>query len=55
MVGATEEVARARLEDRELLRMFQGVERLTEEDRAVVKKLLDALLMKKHIQALAAR
>jgi hypothetical protein len=55
MEGATEEVARARLEDRELVRMFQEVERLTKEDWAVVEKLQDAFLMKKHIQALAAR
>ena len=55
MEGTTGEVARARIEDRELVRMFQEVERLTEEDRVVVKKLLDAFLMKKHIHALAAR
>lgn len=55
MAGSTQEVARARLEDRELVRMFQEVETLSEEDRAVVKKLLDAFLMKKQIQAMAVR
>lgn len=51
--GSTEEAAKARFEDRELLRQFQEVEHLPEEDKAVVKKLLDAFLTKKHLQALA--
>lgn len=55
MVGATEEAARARFEDRELLRQFQEVETLPDEDQVVVKKLLDAFLTKKHIQKLAAQ
>ncbi len=55
MEGSTQEVVNARREDRELVRVFQEVETLSEEDRAVVKKLLDAFLMKKQIQALAVR
>lgn len=55
MEGSTQEVARARLEDRELVRMFKEVETLSEEDRTVVRKLLDAFRMKKQIQALAVR
>jgi len=51
--GATEEVAKAKIEDRELLRQFQEVEELPEEDKYVIKKLLDAFLTKKKIQALA--
>jgi hypothetical protein len=35
--------------------MFKEVESLPEEDKVVVKKLLDAFLTKKQIQALAAR
>jgi len=42
------------LEDRELLRQFQEVETLPDDDKAVVKKLLDAFLTKKQIQKLAA-
>lgn len=55
MEGATEEAARARFEDRELLRQFQEVEGLPDEDKVVVKKLLDAFLTKKHVQKLVAQ
>jgi len=51
--GATHEAAKARFEDRELLKQFQEVERLPDEDKSVVKKLLDAFLTKKQLQALA--
>ncbi|MDZ7923282.1 MAG: helix-turn-helix transcriptional regulator [Marinagarivorans sp.] len=51
--GTTNEAAKAKFEDRELLQQFQEVERLPEEDKHVIKKLLDAFLTKKHLQALA--
>lgn len=51
--GATGEAAKARFADRELLQQFQEVEQLPDEDKNVVKKLLDAFLTKKHLQALA--
>ena len=51
--GATDEAAKARFEDRELLKQFQEVEQLPDDDKNVVKKLLDAFLTKKHLQALA--
>jgi transcriptional regulator with XRE-family HTH domain len=51
--GATHEAAKARFEDRELLKQFQEVEQLPDEDKNVVKKLLDAFLTKKQLQALA--
>lgn len=51
--GAANEAAKARFEDRELLRQFQEVEQLPDEDKNVVKKLLDAFLTKKQLQALA--
>lgn len=51
--GATKEAAKARFEDRELLRQFQEVAHLPAEDKNVVKKLLDAFLTKKHLQTLA--
>jgi len=50
--GATEDAAKAKFEDRELLRQFQEVEHLPEEDKTVIKKLLDAFLTKKHLQSL---
>lgn len=53
--GAVEEAARARFEDRELLQQFQEIEKLPEEDKAVVKRFLDAFLTKKQLQELAAR
>jgi hypothetical protein len=49
--GATDEAAKARFEDRELLKQFREVEQLPD-DKNVVKKLLDAFLTKKHLQAL---
>ncbi|MCU7860698.1 MAG: helix-turn-helix domain-containing protein [Candidatus Thiodiazotropha sp. (ex Lucinoma kastoroae)] len=51
--GSTEDAAKAKFEDRELLRQFQEVEHLSEEDKTVVKKLLDAFLTKKQLQSLA--
>ena len=51
--GSTEDAAKAKFEDRELLRQFQEVEQLPEEDKTVVKKLLDAFLTIKHLQSLA--
>ena len=51
--GAANEAAKARFEDRELLKQFQEVEQLPDEDKNVVKKLLDAFLTKKQLQALA--
>jgi transcriptional regulator with XRE-family HTH domain len=53
--GSTEDAAKADFCDRELLRQFQQVEKLPEEDKAVVKKLLDAFLTKKQLQELATR
>lgn len=50
--GAAEEAAKARLEDRELLKQFQEVDRLPAEDKHVVKTLLDAFLTKRQVQTL---
>lgn len=51
--GAPDDAARAKFADRELLRQFQEVERLPDEDKHVVKTLLDAFLTKRHLQTLA--
>jgi hypothetical protein len=53
--GATEQAAKAKFEDSELLRQFQQVETLPEEDKIVVKKFLHAFLIKKQLEELAAR
>ncbi len=53
--GTTTDAAKAKFEDRELLLQFQEVDKLQEEDKQVVKKLIDAFLTKKHIQELASR
>jgi transcriptional regulator with XRE-family HTH domain len=50
--GAADDAARAKFADRELLKQFQEVERLPDEDKHVVKTLLDAFLTKKHLQSL---
>jgi transcriptional regulator with XRE-family HTH domain len=51
--GAADQAAKARFADRDLLRQFQEVEQLPDDDKIVIKKLLDALLIKKQLQALA--
>lgn len=53
--GTTTEAAKAKFKYRELLCQFQEVEKLPEEDKMVVKKLIEAFLTKKQIQSLAAR
>jgi len=50
--GKTNEVAKAKLEDKDLLQMFKEVESLQEDDKMVVKKLLNAFLTNKKIQEL---
>ena len=51
--GKINEVAKAKLEDKDLLQMFQEVERFPEEDKIMVKKFLDALITKRKLQGLA--
>jgi transcriptional regulator with XRE-family HTH domain len=52
--GALEDGAQAHFEDRELLLQFQQVQNLPEEDKATVKKLLDAFLFQRKVQGLSA-
>jgi transcriptional regulator with XRE-family HTH domain len=51
--GEVEDGARARFEDRELLRQFQTIQKFTDEDKLVVKKLLDAFIFQRQVQGLA--
>ena len=50
--GEKFEKARATLKDSELLRQFHDLEQLDEEDKNVVKKLIDAFITKKKLEQL---
>ena len=52
--GTPEDAAKIRLNDRELLQQFQEVEQLPDEDKDVIKRLIDAFLTKKKLQKLTA-
>jgi len=47
MDGSVNDMARARMEDQELMTQFQEVENLPEEEKKVVKIFLDAFLTKR--------
>lgn len=51
--GVAKELPSSRLEDLELRQQLLEIERLSEEDRQVVKRFLDAFLFRKRIQDLA--
>jgi len=53
--GTTEQAAKARFEDRQLLEQFQEVERLPDHDKALVKSFLDAFLFKRKVEGMTAR
>jgi hypothetical protein len=42
------------LKDAELLQQFKAVEQFTEDDKTVVKKLIDAFIVKKQLQLMAS-
>jgi len=48
--GDTEEKAKATLKDTKLLRLFKAVERLNEDDKSVVSKLINAFVFQKDTQ-----
>src|SRR4051812_18509031 len=50
--GASDEKAKAKLSDTDLINQFKAIEELDEEDRNVIKKLIDAFVTKKHLQKL---
>jgi transcriptional regulator with XRE-family HTH domain len=52
--GKTDEAAKAKLEDKDLLQMFQEIEKFPEDDKIMVKKFLDALITKRKLQTLAS-
>lgn len=51
--GTTEEAATARFEDRDLLQQFREVDQMPQEEKAFVKKLLEAVLVKWKLRELA--
>lgn len=48
-----DEKAKAKLTDPELINQFKAIEEMDEDDRNVVKKLIDAFITKKRVQKLA--
>ena len=52
--GDTNEKAKASLKDNDLLVQFKQVENLDDEDKSVVKRLIDAFIAKKQIQKIVA-
>ena len=46
LYGSAEQKANVKLSDPELIKQFKAIEAMEEEDRNVVKKLIDALLLK---------
>lgn len=50
--GATDDKAKAQLKDVELLQQFKDVEQLNDKDKAIVKTLIEAFLMRKQLQQL---
>lgn len=50
MDGADEDAAKVRFEDREFLMMFKEIENLSDEDKFVLKKIVQAFLKKSKIE-----
>jgi transcriptional regulator with XRE-family HTH domain len=51
--GDTNEKAKSTLKDSELLQQFKAVEQMNDDDRTVIKKLIDAFITKAKIKQLA--
>ena len=52
MEGSTEEVARLRFKDRDLLSKFQEVEKLPDADKELVLRFLEAFILKCRLQGM---
>lgn len=50
--GTSGEKAKTKLKDADLIQQFQAIEAMDEEDKNVVKKLIDAFITKKQLQKL---
>ena len=51
--GKIDEVAQAKLEDKDLLQLFKDIESFQEEDKKIIKRLIEAFVSMKKIQKLA--
>lgn len=52
--GDKDEKVKASLNDAELLQQFKAVELFTDDDKTVIKKLIDAFIVKKQLQQMAS-
>lgn len=52
--GSTDELAENTLNDKELLNQFKAIEKMNDNDKSVVKTLIDAFITKRKIQQLAS-
>lgn len=52
--GDKDEKVKASLKDAELLQQFKAVEQFSDDDKTVVKKLIDAFIVKKQLQLMAS-
>jgi len=50
MNGSCDDIVSAQLTDKELLNQFKEVEKLTQEDKLLIKTFIDAFLTKRQIQ-----
>jgi transcriptional regulator with XRE-family HTH domain len=53
MNGDSQTVAATKVTDRELLDLFAAVEQLDDQDQTMIKTMIDALVTKRRVQALA--
>src|SRR4030042_2985391 len=51
--GSTDELAESTLSDKELLNQFRAIEKMSDNDKNIIKTLIDAFITKKKIQQLA--
>ncbi len=51
--GSTDDKAAAHINDNELLGLFKSVEKMNNEDKSVVKTIIDAIITKRQVQQLA--
>jgi transcriptional regulator with XRE-family HTH domain len=51
--GSTDELAENTLSDKELLNQFKAIEKMSDNDKNIIKTLIDAFITKRKIQQLA--
>ena len=54
LYGSAEQKAGANLNDVELIQQFKAVEQMDDDDKTVIKKLIDAFITKRKLQQLAS-